>query len=308
MAMGLLDRFVDVIVIFATDLLLPFMLIIFALGLVLRGLIYFTVSRELWFAQEFDKRAQSFVDSLGKEPLSFYVTCKRLLEKTYYEMFVVRAIMSRRRPDSVQKFTDRLFMIQHGCARLVKDTLKQIRHLRYENHQQPRFIDISKNVFENNPCFNRVFGLFPTSGFNEFLNMLPGLFIVGGIFGTFLGIMKALPDLSGMDLSDVVGTKATMDAFLLKVSFAMSTSIVGIICSVIQTILNTSLSPERAFVTCVNKFESTLVALWQVCANNERPENLPHFDEHKDSLEALAAEAVEKENSRNVFNAKPREI
>ena len=211
--------------------------------------------------------------------------------------------MSRRNPDHLSNLSDRMFLIQHGSARLVKDTLKQIRNLRYGS-EQPRFVDISKNVFENNPCFNKVFGVFPTSGFNEFLNMLPGLFIVGGIFGTFLGIMKALPDLSGMDLSDVVGTKATMDAFLLKVSFAMSTSIVGIICSVIQSVLNSSLSPERAFIMCVNKFESTLVSIWQVCVNNERPENLQEFDEHKDSLEALAAEAVDKESSRKVFNVK----
>jgi len=307
MAMGLIDRFVDAIVIFATDLLTPFMLIMFVFGIVMRGLVYFTVSRELWFAREFEKRAHIFIDKVGKGPQSFYVSTKRLLEKTYYEMFVVRAIMSRRKPDSVRSFYDRIFLIQHGCARVVRDTLKLIRNLRYENHQQPQFVDVSKNVFENNPCFSRVFGIFPTSGFNEFLNMLPGLFIVGGIFGTFLGIMKALPDLSGMDLSDVEGTKTTMDAFLLKVSFAMSTSIIGIICSVIQSVLNTSLSPERAFVSCVNKFESSLLSIWQVCSNNDRPENLADFDEHKDSLEALAAEAVDKENARKVFGAKQQE-
>ena len=303
MPMSFLDRMVDWVVIFATDLLLPFMLIMFVLGLVFRGLIFFTVSRELWFARQFEKRVFKFLEKIENQPRSFFVTTKRLLEKTYYELFVVRAIMSRRNPDHLSNLSDRMFLIQHGSARLVKDTLKQIRNLRYGS-EQPRFVDISKNVFENNPCFNKVFGVFPTSGFNEFLNMLPGLFIVGGIFGTFLGIMKALPDLSGMDLSDVVGTKATMDAFLLKVSFAMSTSIVGIICSVIQSVLNSSLSPERAFIMCVNKFESTLVSIWQVCVNNERPENLQEFDEHKDSLEALAAEAVDKESSRKVFNVK----
>ena len=57
-------------------------------------------------------------------------------------------------------------------------------------------------MFENNPCFRKVFGYIPISVSNDFLAVLPGLFIVGGIFGTFLGIMKALPELGGMEVSD----------------------------------------------------------------------------------------------------------
>jgi hypothetical protein len=299
---GMINKVVDQIVVLSTDILMPMMLLVFLFGISLRVLIWFTVSREYWYTYEFSKRVHAFLEDKATRPdASFYVTLKRLMEKTYYELFEVRAKMMRRRPDAVRSLADRLFLIQHGCARLVRDTLKQVKWLRYDG-QHPRFLEISKNTFENNGCFNKVFGVLPVSGFNDFLNALPGLFIVGGIFGTFLGIMQALPDLSTMDLTDVEGTKTIMDTFLLKVAYSMSTSIVGIIFSVCQQLLNTALSPEKTFVSTVNRFESSLNELWFRCKNNLLPEDLKDFDEHKDPLEALASEAVEKENDRKGFN------
>lgn len=295
---GFTDSMVDGLVVFATDLLMPIMCIAFAVGVVLRILVYYTVRREDWFAREFDLRISHFMDSDDpKKSYSFYVLTKRLLEKTFYELFELRGIMKRTRLDYVMSPSDRAFLIQAGSAYLVRDTLKQIKFLRYgENH--PKFLEIAKSVFQNNPCFTRVFAAIPAAPLNDFLNTLPGLFIVGGIFGTFLGIMKALPELGNMDLNDVEGTKLIMDTFLLKVSFSMSTSIVGIVLSVAMMALNTFLSPERVFVGVVNRFELALEFLWRRSDNNELPENIPNFDEHRDPVEALAEFALNKELSR----------
>ncbi len=280
-------------------ILLPSLLVFFAIGASLRMLVYYTVKRNEWFAVEFEKRMKKFIEGdVATDRHSFYVTVKRLMEKTYYELFEVRAIMRRRKLDYVMAPGDRLFLVQAGSAFLVKDTLRQIRFLRYGN-ERPRFVEISKTVFQNNPCFNKVFGIFPAAPVNDMLNVLPGLFIIGGILGTFMGIMKALPELTGMDLTNTEVTKATMDGFLTRLSFSMATSVVGIFLSVCMTMLNTFLNPERIFVEVVNRFEYALEFLWQRCDTNLVPQDIPNFDENRDAIDALAEYSVAQEIAKH---------
>lgn len=296
---GLIETIVKDYAVIIKAMLLPSLLIAFTIGCLLRILVYYTVKRNEWFAIEFEKRMKKFIESdVPTDKHSFYVTVKRLMEKTYYELFEVRAIMRRRKLDYVMAPGDRLFLIQAGSAFLVKDTLRQIRFLRYGG-ERPRFVEISKTVFQNNPCFNRVFGVFPAAPLNDMLNVLPGLFIVGGIFGTFMGIMKALPELTGMDLTNTEVTKATMDGFLTRLSFSMAASAVGIFLSVVMTMLNTFLNPERIFVEVVNRFEYSLEFLWQRCDTNLVPQDIPNFDENRDAIEALAEYSVAQEIAKH---------
>lgn len=284
---------VDFLVSFATSLLLPMMCFTFVFGCTLRYFVYYTVNREQWFAKEFEKRLYQYLekDDESKET-SFYQLTKYLLEKTYYELFIVRSILKRRKPDVISDFSDRVFLIQEGTAWFVKDSLKQIRYLKHDS-KDPRLLDISKNVFKTNPCFNKVFGVLPLNMFNDILNILPGLFIIGGIFGTFLGIMKALPELSNMDLTNPDLTKTVMDDFLGKISFSMSTSIIGIVLSVLMSIFNTILSPEKIFYETVNKYNDSLNIIWNRSTNNLLPTNEQKFDENRDSLEVLAEQSVD---------------
>ncbi len=274
--------------------LMPIMMIVFAAAVLFRGLIFWTIKREDWFATEFEKRVRLFMDDIEcTKATSFFVIAKRLLEKTYYELIEYRAIMKRRKPDYVFALSDRFFLIQFGVAILVKDTIKQIKFLKHGG-QPPKLLEISKNVFQNNPCFKNVFGLFlfPAGVLNDIINIMPGMFIIGGIFGTFLGIMQALPTLGGMDLQDVEGTKRIMDGFLVSMAFSMGTSIIGIILSVGMTMVNTTLNPEKLFVDIVDRFENCLDMLWNRSMDNQLPSEIPNFDEHRDPLEALAEESV----------------
>lgn len=294
---SMVQGFIDVLVIFATDWLIPFMCLLFVGAIFMRILVFYTVNREEWFAQEFQKRVDGFVESddLKTKAHSFYTISKKLLEKTYYELFEVRSYMKRRKPDFIMSFTDRVFLIQQGAAWFVRDILKQVKYLPYQRNAHPKIFEISRSTFQRNPCFNKVFGFIPTSVTTDLLNMLPGIFIVLGIFGTFLGIMKALPDLGDMDLKDIEGTKLVMDQFLLKISFSMSTSLMGIILSVTMGLLNAFFSPTKAFVTAVERMENSLYTLWNVSTNNELPSAVDEFDEHKDPVEALAEQAVNRQ-------------
>lgn len=281
----------------AVELLLPVMVFGFIIGVTFRVLVWYTVRRHDWFAQEFEKRVNRFIETEVPgdiKNVSFYALTKRLLERTFYEVFEIRDRMRRRKRDKMEGLNDRVFMVKQGAAWLVKDILKHVKFLRWHDNN-PKLINITKATFQQNPCFNRVFGLIPLSSVNDIINILPGMFVIGGIFGTFMGIVNGLPKLGGMNLQDVEMSKQVMDAFLFEVSFAMNSSIVGILFSVLMTFINTIFSPEKIFVSMVDRFENSLDLLWYRSDNNDFPKDVPAFDEHRDPVEALAEESLNSE-------------
>ncbi|MCM2321722.1 MAG: hypothetical protein NDJ90_00495 [Oligoflexia bacterium] len=249
-------------------ILMPVMIATFFVGVLFRALIYYTAKAELKFCFEFEKRVRKFFWSPDSKRLeSFFLMTKALLEKTYYESFEMRAKFKRRNFDAVASVTDRVFLIQDGAAFTVRDTLRQIRYLKREGFP-PRMLDIAKSSFDNNPVFNKVIGIFPVGPLNELINILPSLFIIGGIFGTFLGISKGLPDLGGMDLGNIEESKKVMDLFLVKISLAMIKSIVGIALSVCMSLVNTVLSADGVYYNLVNRFSTSLEILWNETSTN----------------------------------------
>lgn len=287
----------DTMVVVGKTLHFPLMMTAFVVGASLRLLIYHTVKRHEWFGREFENRVGDFLTSEmdhKRENVSFYVITKRLLERTFYEVFDRREKARKSKPDRMMLLSDRVFLVKMGCAWLVHDILKQIRFLRYGS-QPPKLLNITKNTFGKNPAFNRVFGIVPSISTNDLLNALPGLFVIGGIFGTFLGVMKGLPELGGMDLNDPEKTKAIMDRFLVEISLSMGASITGIFLSVLMTLVNTVFNPERLFVDIVDRFENSLDLLWNYSHSNEVPMGLKPFDENQDPVEALASAALTQE-------------
>lgn len=300
---SLITSILDGVMIFANDVLMPLMVVGFIGAVIMRALIWITVKREVWFAKAFEKRTYEYLLKTKKSKAkytSFYVTTKMLLEKTYYELFIMRSILKRRNPDIIMDKSDRIFLVQSGCARLVKDTLRQIQFFRYDLGK-PNTFDASVHVFEKNPQFNAVFGYLPVGTFNEVLNLLPGIFIVCGIFGTFMGIMGALPELGAMDLADIDKTKTVMDHFLVKMSYSMITSILGIILNISMTFINAFMNPNKVFVDIVERYNNSLETLWCSCTDNLLPDEIPEFDEHKDPLEALAEDSVNKEYMKSKY-------
>ena len=112
--------------------------------------------------------------------------------------------------------------------------------------------------------------------------------------------MNALPELTNAEvLSDANESKKVMDQFLLSVSFSMSSSIIGIIISVLTTFLNTFLSSDKTFISLVDRFENALDLIWNSCEHNSIDPKASDFDEHKDPIDALAEEALNKELGKN---------
>lgn len=255
----------------SSQVLLPFMVGVFLFGAFFRWVIYFTVRCQFRFAAEFEKRVHKYMahEEDHQKISSFHMLSKKVLETTYYEHFELKRKFHRRRFDSVTSLTDRMFLIREGAARLIKDTLSQTQYLK-KDRGQPQFLAISKFVFGSNPVFNKVLGALPMGAFNDLINILPGLFVVGGIFGTFIGVMNGLPALSQMDISNVEMTQKTMGTFIVQIAFSMGTSIVGIGLSVLMTVLNSLLSPEGLYLQTVSKFTSALEFLWNDTHTNEK--------------------------------------
>ncbi|MBC7457907.1 MAG: hypothetical protein H7235_06490, partial [Bdellovibrionaceae bacterium] len=92
--------------------------------------------------------------------------------------------------------------------------------------------------------------------------------------------------------ADIENTKTLMDSFLHEIGFAMASSIVGIAFSLSLHLLNVSMSPERVFVSLVDRFESSMDLLWYRSDNNFVPEFDAKFNENRDPMEALAEDAV----------------
>lgn len=274
---------------------LPYaMATVFVLAAFARWTIYYTVRRHEWFAREFEKRVHKHLDSLQAQQstgVSFYLLTKKLLEKTFYETFAIRDRKASESMDHVMSLQDRVFLVKQGCAWLTKDLLKQLKYLKWSK-ETPKLQQITRATLNHNPCFTKLFGVFPIQGLNDLISMLPGLFVVAGILGTFLGIKGGLVQLGGMDITDVEGTKTIMDSFLHEIGFAMASSIVGIAFSLMTHVLNTTFSPERVYTSLVDRFENSLDLVWYRSDNNLLASDVPDFNENRDPAEALAEEAL----------------
>jgi hypothetical protein len=75
----------------------------------------------------------------------------------------------------------------------------------------------------------------------------------------------------------------------------MTTSIIGIMCSVAMSMINTVWSPEKLFVAIIDRFENSLDILWNRSDNNDLPEIGVEFNEHRDPSEALAEASLQQE-------------
>lgn len=285
---------------------------VFLAGTFFRTMIWYTVRRHEWFAREFEKRVNKYVENeVPGENLdvSFYAITKKILERTYYESFALRDRLKRRKGDAVMGLNDRVFLVKQGCAWLVRDILKQLKFLKW-TQDTPKLLNITKATFHHNPCFNRVFGVIPMTALNDLVGILPGLFVVTGILGTFIGIAGGLQELGGMNIQDVETTKNIMDRFLHEISFAMKTSIFGIIFSLLAHVVNVIFSPERSYVSMIDLFESSLDLLWYRSENNNVPLANAKFDEHRDPVDVLSEDSVNTEvnksiRSRNMTEVRP---
>ncbi len=126
----------------------------------------------------------------------------------------------------------------------------------------PEFSELTERILNDDENWSKMFGIIPIDGVTRMLSVLPTLFIILGVFGTFIGISMALPEIAKMDFNNLEASGKTLSLFVLNVTFAMKTSIAGIFFSIILTLLNTLFPVDATRERTFEKVENVLQALW----------------------------------------------
>lgn len=157
----------------------------------------------------------------------------------------------------------------------------------FNSRVAPDFVQLTDRVMNDDENWSKIFGIIPIDGVTRILDVLPTMFIVLGVFGTFIGISQALPEIAKIDFANLETSGQTLSNFVISVTFAMNTSIVGIFFSITLTLLNTLFPIEGTRERTFEKVENSIQVLWyhmqtdNVKRTNERvlPEILSTLEE-----------------------------
>ncbi len=126
----------------------------------------------------------------------------------------------------------------------------------------PNFHQLTHRIMNQDKKWTQIFGFINIDMLIRVLGLLPGLFIIFGVFGTFIGISLALPEIAKIDFSNIEASGETLTQFVINVTFAMKTSVAGIAYSIVLTLLNTMFPVEGTRENTIEKVETSLEVLW----------------------------------------------
>lgn len=140
----------------------------------------------------------------------------------------------------------------------------------------PNFGEITHRILSQDSHWTTMLKKLPIDGVSRLIDIMPGLFVVFGVFGTFVGISLALPEIANIDFNNLDGSGDTLTRFVTKTAYAMETSLAGIFFSVIMTVMN-ALFPIRDMRNSIHKkIETSLQALWYHVHYASKAENEIH--------------------------------
>lgn len=278
---------------FANTYLFSFMFFGFFAALALKVCTHYMMYAQYTFTKEFEKRVHRFLDKEYElDPESDYEqVVGSIMQRTWVEVYQMRMKNLRRKLDRVASFSDRLFLVEEGSKRLITDTLKEAKYAR--PGKEVDLLSTSRFVLSINPYYTSLFGVMPVRTAQNLLSILPGLFIIGGIFGTFLGITAGIPALKQMDPTNAAVAKSTMGFFLDNMAFSLNTSVLGIFFSVCLTVVNSIFSTKQLEKESVHKLEHGLELLWQETqfvkseVRQTGPQVMRSMEHHQDDAEEV---------------------
>jgi len=146
----------------------------------------------------------------------------------------------------------------------------------------PNFSELTQRILGQDSHWTTILKKLPIEGVSRLIDIMPGLFVVFGVFGTFVGISMALPEIAKIDFNNIDGSGETLAIFVKNTAYAMETSLAGIVFSVIMTVMN-SLFPIKDMRSRIfKKVETALQTLWYHVHFSAK-----HEDELLDTLKSL---------------------
>ena len=157
----------------------------------------------------------------------------------------------------------------------------------------PNFNEMSIRVLDRDRRWSHILKVVPVDSVARGLDILPNLFIVGGILGTFIGITGALPLIAGIDISQLGEAGPVLSEFVTKVAYSMNTSIAGIVFSVLMTLI-TALFPLDFLRDDVEKnFEKAVECIWYRIHGNKVTKGERAIQGSVESMAKQVAELLE---------------
>ena len=164
----------------------------------------------------------------------------------------------------------------------------------------PNFSELTHRILDQDQNWSTILKKLPIDGISRIIDIMPGLFVVFGVFGTFVGISMALPEIANIDFNNIESSGEILAAFVTKTAYAMETSLAGIVFSVIMTVMNSLFPIKDVRHRIIKKVETSLQTLWYHV----------HFSAKNDDKLATAIELLNETllqmNGFRPTNIKPR--
>lgn len=255
------------------DYQIPILLTVFAIALVAKFLTYFVIRSQLGWVRAFDLRVhrhmEGWYDETRPNELGFHGLVRHVLSRAFHEYYVMRHAGARRRKeDPFMHIINKVFLFETAGEQMVTDTLRQTRMMaRYQ--ERPQLENVTNFALTNNHYFNRALAFMPIASLNRVFAVLPSIFIITGILGTFLGITQGLPVLQEIDPAKPEEAQAVIQSFLSHVTFAMMSSVMGILLSIAFTIINAVMATRSAQQQIFDLYTQCLDTLWHSASSGE---------------------------------------
>ncbi len=126
----------------------------------------------------------------------------------------------------------------------------------------PNFSELTQRILGQDGHWTTILKKLPIEGVSRLIDIMPGLFVVFGVFGTFVGISMALPEIAKIDFNNIDASGETLSNFVKNTSYAMETSLAGIVFSVTMTVMNSLFPIKDMRARIFKKVETALQTLW----------------------------------------------
>jgi hypothetical protein len=132
----------------------------------------------------------------------------------------------------------------------------------------PNFTELTHRIMDQDKGWTKLLNWIPIESVSRMIDIVPGLFVVLGVFGTFVGISMALPEIAKIDFNNLEASGTILNLFVLNTTYAMKTSIAGIFFSLMLTVLNTLFPIKDKRFWTFKKVETALEMLWYQIHND----------------------------------------
>ena len=255
----------DLLLYFATEYLIETMFGVFLIALGMRFMAYRSNKKDQLyystFTREIEKRVER--DDIAKaeiDDVEEYV--EGLLDEVGGNLPSrgLRVIKSKKEEDDSKRKIVSVREYTGGSQSLIHSLKGETNA--FKSKQKPNFQQLAHRVMSKDRHWVKLYGMLKTDSVIRIIDVLPGIFIIVGIFGTFVGITNALPRIADIDFNNISNSSSVLSVFVKDVSFAMRTSIAGIAFSLVVSLLNTLYPITTIRDTIAGEVEDCLEFLW----------------------------------------------